>query len=102
MDVGNAIAVGKLQGSVALEERHHVRRRFKECVDHLRVETLAQFMLQVGAWLRTIFDYSRALGQWVARYPHPATGPSGGTAEYRVLFYHDDFLTMPGSCHRCG
>ncbi|MNN77404.1 hypothetical protein D3C81_1938600 [compost metagenome] len=51
MDVGDTVAVGKLQRGVALKERHHIRRRFKECVDHLSIKTLAQFVLKVCAWL---------------------------------------------------
>ncbi|MCY1175341.1 hypothetical protein D3C76_856080 [compost metagenome] len=100
MDVGNAVAVGELQRRMALEERHHVRRRFKKSVDHLRVESLAQFVFQVGTRLGTLLDDAGALRQRIARYPHPAAGPGCSTTEHRVLFHHDDFLPMPGGGYR--
>ncbi|MNE19628.1 hypothetical protein D3C80_1127160 [compost metagenome] len=102
MNVGNAVAVGKFQLGMALEERHHVGRSFQERIDHWRIETLAQFMLQVAARLGALFDDPGALCQRVARHPHPAAGPGRGTAEHRVFFDHDDFFTMPGGSHRSG
>ena len=51
MDIGDAVAVGKLQGGVALEERHHARRGVEKGIDHRGVEALAQFVFKIGARL---------------------------------------------------
>ena len=95
MNIGDGIAVGELQGRVLFEKRDHVRRRSEEGVDHCRVVMLAEFMAQVSARLLDVFDDACAPGQRIARHPRPATGPGGGTAEYRVFFDDDDFQAVP-------
>ena len=67
MNVGNGIAIGKLQRSVLLEKRDHARSRFKESVDHRRVEVLAQFMAQIGARLFDVFDDPGPTRQWMEK-----------------------------------
>ncbi|MNQ88078.1 hypothetical protein D3C85_1033290 [compost metagenome] len=102
MYIGNGVAVGKLQLGMFLEKRHHVRRRFEKGVDHGAVELLAQFMFQVHARQRRVFDDAGTPGQWIAGHPHPAAGPGRGTAENSILFHQDDLLPMPGGgdCRR--
>ena len=102
MDVGNGVAIGKLQAGMALEERHHSRASLQKRVNHGRVVTLAQFMLEVGARQFYVFNDPGAFSQRVARHPGPAAGPGRGTAEDSILFDHDDFLPVPGGCDGCG
>jgi hypothetical protein len=56
MNVGNGIAVGKLQRGVLFEERDHLWAGLKERVDHRRIVTFAQFVFQVSARLLNVFD----------------------------------------------
>ncbi|MNN43555.1 hypothetical protein D3C81_1577980 [compost metagenome] len=99
MNVGNGIAIGKLQRSVLLEKPDHARSRFKESVDHRRVEVLAQFMAQIGARLFDVFDDPGPTREWIARHPRPATGPGSGATEYRIFLDNDDFQIMPRGSH---
>ncbi|MCY1448634.1 hypothetical protein D9M71_653200 [compost metagenome] len=102
MNVGNCVAIGKLQRGVLFEERHHARSGFKEGIDHLRVIVIAQFVFQVSARLFNVFDDAGPPGQRIARHPGPATGPGGGAAKHRVFFHHDHFQAMPCGRHgRC-
>lgn len=48
MNIGDSVAIGKLQGSMAFEERDHVRRGLQKRIDHYGIEALAQFLLKVG------------------------------------------------------
>ena len=102
MDVGDGVAVGKLQSGLLFEKRDHVWSGSEEGVDHGRVVMLAEFVAQVRARLLDVFDDAGASRQWIARYPRPAAGPRRGTTEQRILFNHDDFQTVPGGSDRCG
>jgi len=88
MEIRNAIAVDELQRGLAAKELDHARALAQKGAHALGIELVAQFMAQVGLGQGRVFIDAGGQSQWVARDPHPATRPGGGTAVLRVFFEH--------------
>ena len=91
MDVGNGVAVGKLQRGVLLEERDHTRAGLEERIDHRRLVTLAQFVFEVSARLLDVFDdparRARGLHGTHAQPPdHAVAPPNTGSFSTTITF----------------
>ena len=89
VEIGDGIAIDELQGRVTAKEIDHAGAMVQVGLSALGVEAFAQFMLQVLPCGFGVFVDAGLARERIARNPHPATRPSGGSTQASCFFGHD-------------
>ena len=83
INIVDLAAGNELEGSLVVEEAHHMRCRFEEGVHLVGLVVVTENLPEVCPEGLLFLVDSFGLRQRVARRPGPASGPGGGTAADR-------------------
>lgn len=100
VNVGDLGSGNELQCSLAFEELDHLRCAVEECIHLGSVEVVAESVLQICPWRRTILHNPVGDGKHVARGPHPPARP-GRCAAAGVGLLDNEYRRAAMCCGNC-